>query len=76
MGDVEDPEIYAAQPLWEWQQTEYGKWCMENCIEPPSWNMNHDYTSYGYKCVVWGELPDEAYTFHQLKWADSVKFNR
>ena len=26
LGDVEDPEIYAAQPIWEWQQTEAGAW--------------------------------------------------
>jgi hypothetical protein len=25
MGDVEDPELYAAQPLYEWQQTEQGQ---------------------------------------------------
>ena len=25
LGDVEDPDIYAAQPIWEWQQTEKGK---------------------------------------------------
>jgi hypothetical protein len=24
LGDVEDPEIYAAQPLCEWQTTEMG----------------------------------------------------
>ena len=29
MGDVEDPEIYVAGPLFDWQQTEKGKWIME-----------------------------------------------
>ena len=22
MGDVEDPDLYAAQPIWEWQESE------------------------------------------------------
>lgn len=25
LSDVEDPEIYAAQPIWEWEQTEIGR---------------------------------------------------
>ena len=29
MGDVEDPEIYCAEPIYQWQQTPAGKWCME-----------------------------------------------
>jgi hypothetical protein len=75
MGDVEDPEIYAAQPLWDWQQSEYGQWCMTHCAETPSWNIGHDYNTYGYKCMVWGKLSDQDYTFHQLKWAGNVNFN-
>jgi hypothetical protein len=76
MGDVEDPELYAAEPLWNWQQTEYGKWCMEHCIETPSWRMQTDHVTYGYKCIVWGELTAQDYTFHQLKWSNHVNFNR
>jgi hypothetical protein len=26
MGDVEDPYLYAAFPISEWQATEHGKW--------------------------------------------------
>ena len=36
MGDVEDPEIYAAGPLFEWQNTENGKWVMENAVDKPT----------------------------------------
>ena len=38
IGDVEDPEIYAAEPLWQWQQSEAGKWIMEHSLETPSWH--------------------------------------
>ena len=30
MGDVEDPDLYAAQPLWDWQNSEAGAWVMEH----------------------------------------------
>ena len=29
MGDVEDPDLMVAQSIWEWQQTDAGKWIME-----------------------------------------------
>ena len=28
MGDVEDPYLYAGFPIYEWQQTDKGKWVM------------------------------------------------
>jgi hypothetical protein len=75
MGDVEDPEIYCAGPICDWQQTEYGKWCMENSTEQPSYSIGHDYMTYGFKCKVWGMLTEENYTYHQLKWSGYVNFN-
>ena len=33
MGDVEDIDIYIAQPIYEWQQTEKGQWCMLNASD-------------------------------------------
>ena len=33
MGDVEDPYLYAGFPISEWQQTEMGRWVMENVMK-------------------------------------------
>ena len=54
LGDVDDPEIYAAQPIWEWQQTEAGKWVMENAVDEPYWSRHTDFhtVSYQYKIVA------------------------
>jgi hypothetical protein len=49
MGDVEDPDLYAAQPLWEWQQSEFGQWVMKNAADTPTWHRMADPMSYGYK---------------------------
>jgi hypothetical protein len=68
MGDVEDPELYAAEPLWKWQQSEEGQWVMQNAMEQPSWHLTTDYDSYGYLVYVTADLQDEDATFFKLKW--------
>jgi hypothetical protein len=75
MGDVEDPEIYCASPIWDWLQTDYGIWCKEHSQEPIAYTINIDVNIYGYKCTVYGSLTEEDFTFHQLKWSDRVNFN-
>ena len=73
MGDVEDPEIYAAQPIWEWQQTEQGQWVLSHCIDP-KYAVEPDNMSWGYRVRLYGEVDDTDATFFQLKWGkhDSV----
>lgn len=62
MGDVEDPDLYAAQPLYEWQESEQGKWVMEHAIEPPCWYRLADPISYGYKYSIRAKLYGPALT--------------
>jgi len=69
MGDVEDPEIYAAHPIYEWQQTDYGKWCMTNAVDV-RYSISLDHNTYGYKAVISGDLEDKMYTFWLLKYND------
>ena len=54
MGDVEDPDLYAAQPIWEWQESEAGKFVMEHAVEKPYWIRQMDYNGYGiqYKIIA------------------------
>jgi len=68
LGDVDDPEIYAAQPIWEWQQTDAGKWIMENATEQPSWSSHWDHTCYNQVYRIVADLTEENATFFQLKW--------
>ena len=66
MGDVEDPEIYVAAPIYEWQQTEIGKWCMAHA-EDPTYHISPDDFSYGYIVTVKGTLKDKYATLYELK---------
>jgi len=68
VGDAEDPDIYAAQPLWDWQESEKGKWVMEHAIETPTWNRDLDFVTYGYRYAIVAELPGARATEYYLKW--------
>ena len=68
VGDAEDPDLYAAQPLWEWQESEKGKWVMEHAIETPTWHRELDFVSYGYRYAIMAELPGARATEYYLKW--------
>jgi hypothetical protein len=68
MSDVEDPYLYAASPIWEWQQTEKGKWVMENVIAPPLFHIEPDMRSMGYFVAITGKLAPEAEIYFRLKY--------
>ena len=68
IGDVEDPEIYAAEPIIKWQESEMGKWVMERSVEVPMWHRVMEYTSYHYNYAITAYLKDVDYTFWMLKW--------
>ena len=72
MGDVEDPDLYAAQPLWEWQQSEMGSWVMEHSVETPMWHRQMSPNQYHMDYAVQAWLRGADYTFWVLKWADHV----
>ena len=72
MGDVEDPDLYAAQPLCEWQDSEMGKWIMERSIETPKWYRQHDHFNYGYQYAIEAFLKGADYSFWVLKWGNEV----
>lgn len=72
MGDVDDPDLYAAQPLMDWQESEMGKWVMEKAVTSPEWHRQNDMMMWGYSYAIVAKLKDIDYTFWVLKWADTV----
>jgi hypothetical protein len=68
MGDCEDPYLYAAFPISEWQQTEHGKWIMANVVEEPVFHIQPDSRTFGMRVVITGKLNPEAETFFRLKY--------
>ena len=68
MGDVEDPYLYAAFPISEWQKTEHGRWVMGHAIGEPTFFCRADPNSYGFRVDIVGELSDKDCTYFKLKW--------
>lgn len=68
MGDVEDPVLYAAQPIWDWQQTEAGKFVMEHAVESPWWIRTVDAASYGFEFAIMARMKESDQTFYKLKY--------
>jgi hypothetical protein len=68
VGDVDDPDLYAAEPLLKWQHSDVGKWVMENAVETPMWHRTTDYTSYSIKYAITAKLWEKDYTYFLLKY--------
>lgn len=68
MGDVEDPDLYAAQPLCEWEKSEQGQWIMRNACDTPTWYRMADMASYGYRYQIRAKLMGPALTEWLLKY--------
>jgi hypothetical protein len=71
MGDVEDPDLYAAQPIMDWQNSEAGQWVMEHAIETPFWHRHVNPYTFGYTYYIVARLSEQDQTYWTLKWRKS-----
>lgn len=68
MGDVEDPDIFAGEPIWQWQQTEQGRWVMENAHNL-TYFRQPDPVNWGHRFLIRGEITDpRKVTEYLLRW--------
>lgn len=67
LGDVEDPDVYAAEPIIKWQHSEMGNWIMTNAVEPPSWHRVPDLMQYGYRYQIRAKLMGPRLTEYLLR---------
>ena len=68
MGDVEDPDIYVAAPIWEWQHTDAGKFVMEHAVGKPYWIQRRDHASYHLLYCIMARLSEQDEMFWRLKY--------
>lgn len=68
LSDVDDIEIYAAEPLYKFEISEKGRWVLENAIEKPVWHQRLSHEVYGFQIEIEATLSDELATYFQLKW--------
>jgi hypothetical protein len=70
MGDVEDPDLMVADPIWKWQESDAGQFIMEHAVDKPYWTRNMDPHSYGHRYSIMARLSEQNETFWKLKWGD------
>ena len=69
IAEVEDPDLFVADPIWRWQQTDAGKFVMEHAAEKPYYTHHLDHNSYGNIYRIMARLSEQDHTFWALKWA-------
>lgn len=67
MGDVDDIDIYCAQPIGEWQKTEKGQWIMENATDL-RYYTSPDLTTMGHRVAIRGNLEEIKATEYFIRW--------
>jgi hypothetical protein len=70
MGDVEDPDLYAAQPMWDWEKSEQGQFVMKNAVDTPEWHRHIDHTTYGHRYAIVAELESKKLAEFYLRWGN------
>lgn len=68
VSDVEDPDIYAAEPIHEWEKSEQGQFIMKHAIDTPEWHRLIDHLLYGYKYTIVAELEAKKLSEFYLRW--------
>ena len=73
MGDVEDPDLMVAQPIWEWQQSPQGQFVMDNAMIVPKWERVQNPMYMGWTYVIIAELEAKKLTEYYLKFGKFIK---
>lgn len=68
LSDVDDPDIYAAGPIFDWEKSEAGKFVMKNAIGQPEFHKQLDALSYGYRYAITAELEKKKLSEFLLKF--------
>ena len=72
MGDVEDPEVYAAEPIMHWEKTEQGQWLHEHSTQHMEFLIRANTYSYGWVIIIFAWLEGADLTYYNLKWGDEI----
>ena len=73
MGDVEDPDLYAAGPIYEWEQSDSGKFVTKHAVSTPEWHRHADPYTFGYTYLIVVELEKKKLSEFYLRFDKSLK---
>ena len=70
MGDVEDPELYAAAPICEWEKSAKGQWLHEHSKQQMEYIVRPNQETYGWMVIIFAWLEEQDLTYYRLKWGE------
>jgi len=70
LSDVEDPDLYAAEPIYKWEKSDAGQFVMKHAIGQPEWHRNINHLSYGYQYAIVAELEMKKLSEFYLRWGN------
>ena len=68
MSDCDDPDLLVAEHIYNWQQTDAGKWVMEQSNPKASWHRHTDFNMFGYIYQIRAYLSPQQITYFELKF--------
>lgn len=68
VSDYEDPDLAAADPLIEWEKSEFGQWVMQHSIDVPTWHRMLEPVTYLYKYQIRAKFSGPRLTELALKY--------
>lgn len=68
VSDSEDPDLYAAEPLFRWQNSDSGKFIMEHAITTPEWHRNVNPSTLSYDYIIVAEIEKKKLSEFYLRW--------
>jgi hypothetical protein len=68
LGDVDDPDIYAAGPIYDWERSEAGQFVFKHAIGKPEWHRRMDLMSMGHRYIITAELEAKKLSEFYLRW--------
>ena len=56
LADVDDPDIYAAGPIFDWERSDAGQFVMKHSVDKPEWHRHMDPMFMGYRYIIIAKL--------------------
>lgn len=76
LGDVDDPDLYAAEPMFTWEKSEQGQFVMMYAIDKPVWHRRLNQAMYGYEYIIVAELEMKKLSEFYLRWGEDVRSSK
>jgi hypothetical protein len=73
LRDVDDPDIYAAGPMFDWERSEAGQFVFKHAVDKPEWHRYMDPMWMGYRYVITAELEKKKLSEFYLRFDKTAK---